>query len=189
MQGFGIDFGRFSGIRSNLENIQNDPSDLNFGGILHRFLEGFRDVLEGLRMLFERIFSGCASAASERAQRAKRAERYSRERGDRTDQFENGHRADPPTRKAHRTGPKNAQESPKNRRRAASETNSMQKRWSARSAEAKQSDTDKNSGNSTFRRTSRMINTRDLRIRAFIAYAFQTSTRFPFLATSGFRFF
>ena len=29
------------------ENIQNDPSDLNFGGILHRFLEGFRDVLEG----------------------------------------------------------------------------------------------------------------------------------------------
>ena len=144
---------------------------------MHRFLEGFRDVLEALRMLFERIFSGCASAASERAQRAKRAERYSREKGDRTDQFENGHKADPPTRKAHRTGPKNAQESPKNRRRAASETNSMQKRWSARSAEAKQSDTDKNSGNSTFRRTSRMINTRDLRIRAFIAYDFQTSTR------------
>jgi len=31
-----------------------------------------------------------------------------------------------------------------------------------------------------------MINTRDLRIRAFIAYDFQTSTRFPFLAKSGF---
>ena len=60
---------------------------------------------------------------------------------------------------------------------------------SARSAEAKQSDTDKNSGNSIFRRTSRMINTRDLRIRAFIAYDFQTSTRFPFLATSGLIFF